>query len=549
MEQSSQSQAITTRTEALIKRFNKTRSERSVWEQHWEEIAARVFPSYWHSFTSRTQNTPGQKLTQEMFDATAPLALPKFAAAMESMLTPRSQIWHRMVPKESSLMRNREVRLYLDDLNDTLFQYRYAPTANYASQQHEIYMGLGAFGTSCMFTDANAQGGGLRYRAIHLGEVFFLENHQGVIDTVFRIYRWTVRQAEQKWGKDALPGQLQTALEKDPEQEFEFLHIVMPRQDVPQGGLGPKNMPFASYYCSITGHVQLSEGGFRVFPYQVSRYVIAPGEIYGRSPAMLALPTIKVLNEQEKTVLKQAHRTVDPVLLLHDDGIVDTFSLKPGALNAGGVTADGRPLVHALPVGDLSIVKEMMEQKRAVINDSFLVTLFQILIDTPQMTATEVLERAREKGALLSPTMGRQQSEALGPQILRELDVLFAQGLLPPLPPALIEAGGEFDIEYDSPLSRAQKAERASGFMRTMEMGIQHATATGSPEALDWLDIDAAIPDIADINATPVAWVRDKQAVMQIRAGRAQNAQVQQAIEASPAVAGAVKALQPGAPK
>ena len=108
---------------------------------------------------------------------------------------------------------------------------------------------------------------------------------------------------------------------------------------------------------------------------------------------------------------------------------------------------------------------------------------------------------------------------------------------------------GEFDIEYDSPLSRAQKAERASGFMRTMEMGIQHATATGSPEALDWLDIDAAIPDIADINATPVAWVRDKQTVMQIRAGRAQNAQIQQAIEASPAVAGAVKALQPGAPK
>ena len=36
-----------------------------------------------------------------------------------------------------------------------------------------------------------------------------------------------------------------------------------------------------------------------------------------------------------------------------------------------------------------------------VINDAFLVTLFQILTETPEMTATEVIERTREKGALL----------------------------------------------------------------------------------------------------------------------------------------------------
>ena len=46
------------------------------------------------------------------------------------------------------------------------------------------------------------------------------------------------------------------------------------------------------------------------------------------------------------------------------------------------------------------------------------------------MTATEVLERAREKGALLAPTMGRQQSEALGPMIEREIDILVECGLM-----------------------------------------------------------------------------------------------------------------------
>lgn len=241
-----------------------------------------------------------------------------------------------------------------------------------------------------------------------------------------------------------------------------------PRSDVDPTKADYRGMDFASYYVALAGKTLLAESGYRSFPYAISRYTTAPGEIYGRSPAMLALPAIKTLNEEKKTLLKQGHRTVDPVLLTHDDGVLDGFSLRPGAINPGGVSMDGRPLVHALPVGNLAVGKDMMDDERLVINDAFLVTLFQILVDTPQMTATEVLERAREKGALLSPTMGRQQSEFLGPMIARELDVLMRQSLLPPLPGVLIEAQGEYKIEYDSPLSRAQRAEEAAGISRLM---------------------------------------------------------------------------------
>ena len=543
-----QPQAVTDRVVQLVHRFESLRGGRGVWEGHWEEIAARVIPSYAHTFRSRLLQTQGDKRTQEMYDATAALALPKFAAAMESMLTPRSSRWHRLVPGDKILMRNRNVRLWLDDLNDALFDYRYSPKANYASQQHEIYMGLGAFGTGTLFVDELA-GGGIRYRAIHLGEVYFLENHQGLIDTAFRWFRYSARQAVQKWGKDALPEKIVKALEKTPEQMFEFLHIVMPNAELDPTLLGSRGMPFASYYCALEGKVQVSQGGYNSFPYCISRYVVAPGETYGRSPAMLALPAIKVLNEEKKTILKQGHRAIDPVLLAHDDGVLDTFSLKPGSVNYGGVSADGRPLVHALPVGNLQFGKELMETERAVINDAFLVTLFQILIDTPQMTATEVLERAREKGALLSPTMGRQQSESLGPMIEREIDLLMSQGKLPPMPLALRQYGGQFKIEYDSPLSKAQKAEEAAGFMRTLQMGVEHATATGSPEALDWVDIDTAMPAIADINAMPTSWVRTLDQVTAIRQGRAQQAATQQAIAAGPAVAAMVKnSAQSGVP-
>jgi len=249
---------------------------------------------------------------------------------------------------------------------------------------------------------------------------------------------------------------------------------------------------------------------------------------------MEVLPAIKTLNEEKKTMLKQGHRAVDPILLVHDDGIIDTFSLKPGSLNAGGITADGRPLVQALQVGNVAIGKDMMDDERAVINDAFLVSLFQILTETGQMTATEVLERTREKGILLAPTLGRQQSEYLGPMIDRELDILARQGLLPPMPGILKEAQGDYTVQYDSPLSRAQRAEEASGLMRTVETALQVVNVTQNLEAIDHFDWDIIIPEISQIQGVPPRWMKSMDAVAAIRDQRSQAAQQQQQMEAAP---------------
>lgn len=543
---------------SIVKRHEAAVAARGNLDSHCEEIARRVLPYYSGTFHNAGGNTSKyDKKTEDMVDATAALALPRFAAAMESMLTPRSQRWHRLIPNDPALMRNKLVRMWFEDVTDLLFKYRYAPKANYASQQHEVYMGLGAFGTGALFVDAlrDRQDRGVRYRAIHLGEIYFLENHQGIIDTALRKFPLTARQAVQQF--DEVPAEIVQQAKKPVECETEhwFVHCVMPRGEArgyDPGRMDAKGMYFAADYVSLTGKKLVrpkgeGEGGYNKFPYPISRYVIAPGETYGRSPAMIALPSIKTLNEQKKTVLKQGHRIVDPVLLAHDDGVIDSFSLRPGAMNFGGVTPDGRPLIHALPTGNLSLAREMMDAERAVINDAFLISLFQILIDTPQMTATEVLERAREKGALLSPTMGRQQSEALGPMIERELDVLSSLGLLPPMPQMLLDAQGQFDIVYESPLSRAQRAEQGTGFMRLVDWTREYIALTNDPSPLDYLDWDQAMPALADISAVPSSWVRDAAAVAEVRAARAEQAQMQQAIEAAPAVAGLAKAAGPSA--
>lgn len=530
-----------------IKLFERASGKRGNWENHWEEIAERILPSHKGYFNS-WHVTKGEKRTEELFDSTGQIALNRFASILDSLLTPRNQKWHRLQATDPELNKNREVREYFDEVTKILFKYRYAPMANFSAQNQSNYVSLGAFGSGSLFID-DLKGTpgtfqpGIRYKHTSLGETYFLENHQGIVDTVIRHFKMTVRQANQRFPEkisDKMKGQLKT----QPDAEYFFIHVVEPNQNFDPERADFRGMPYSSTYVSVSDKTLLEEGGYTTMPYAVSRYHQSPNEVYGRSPAMAVLPAIKTLNEQKKTLLKQGHRAVDPVLLAHDDGVLDNINMMPGAINFGGVDSNGRPLVQALPVGNPMIGAELMDMERQVINDTFLVTIFQILTETPAMTATEVMERTREKGILLAPTIGRQQSEYLGPMIERELDVLAKQQLLPEMPPILIEAGADFEVEYDSPLSRAQRAEEASGLMRTVESALGVVNVTQNPALLDHFNWDVIIPELAEINAVPVRWTRALDEVQAIRQGRAQQQQEQQAIQAAPAAAAMMKNQQ-----
>jgi hypothetical protein len=226
-----------------------------------EEIARRILPNYAGSFSSGPAaggiTKPFQLHSEEMYDATGALALTRFAAAMESMLTPRNSQWHSLQPSDPALKKRRNVQLWFDELTQMLFKYRYAPAANFASQQHENYMALGAFGTGCTFIDKlqPRYGKGLRYRAVHLGEVRFCENHQGIIDTVIRRFPLTARQAAQKFGSVALPEKSSKprTTRRSTTTRFIFFHYVTPREDYNSNRLDAKGQPYRSEYVSVEG--------------------------------------------------------------------------------------------------------------------------------------------------------------------------------------------------------------------------------------------------------------------------------------------------------
>ena len=525
-----------------MRELSSLQTMRSTFESHWDEVARLVLPTYRNTFSPGSYNFPGEKKTQEQIDATAAMALSRFSAILDSLLTPRNSFWHTLSADNEELAKVREVRLWFEMATRVLFKERYKPTSNFSSQNLNTYVSLGAFGNGSLWVDhlQSPEGGrGLRYRSIPLGEIYLRENFQGQVDGFCRRFRLNRTQAIQQFGEDVLPDIIKVAT--DINAQFMFLHRVCPRTDYDPGRRDNKAMPFASYYCAVDGQKFLSEGGYRTFPAPTTRYDQTPGETYGRSPAMMVLPAIKTLNAEKRDFLTQGHRAGTPVLLTTDDGMVD-FSMRPGALNKGGMSADGKPLVGTLPVGNIQVTKEMMDEERLLINDAFLVTLFQILTEAPQMTATEVIERTNEKGILLAPTVGRQQSEYLGPMIERELDLLADAGLLPPMPPILKEAQGEYTVVYTSPLAKAMRAQEVAGFGRTMEMLGGIVNITQDPSVLDQFDFDVISREVADIQSVPESWMADPKLVEKKRTKRQEAMDAQQQIQAAPAAAAMMKA-------
>lgn len=524
--------------EDIIARQERLASDRSTWEHHWQEIAERILPRQ-AEFTFRSR-TAGEKRTEKIFDATASLALDRFASAMESMLTPRTSKWHGLRFPDDKMNENDAAKRYLESLTEKLFQMRYSAHAAFASNLHESYVSLGAFGTQVLYLEEGFDKAPILYRSLHIGECFIATNFAGMVDTVYRRFCMTPRQMIQRFGEGKVSGKVRNWAEdeKEKDREVDVIHAVYPSE---KKGIHA----FDSCFIEVEQRHLVHKGGYHEMPYCVSRFTTAPRETWGRGPAMTILPDIKMLNEMAKTTLRAAQKMVDPPLAVNTDGVLARPNLNPGAINPGGIDNQGREQIKALSLAQHmrpDVGEQMMERRREVVNDAFWVTLFQILVDAPTMTATEVIERSREKAQLLGPAAGRQQSELLGPLIEREMGILTRKKLLPPPPPEL--AGMPIEVEYTSPLARMQKAEEGVGTLRTLE--VLQGLAEINPEVLDVLDDEETARGLAEINGMPLKFLRSPDEVKQIRSDRADKMEQQRQLEVAMNTAQAVGAAAPG---
>lgn len=525
----------------LLRKFESLQTKRANWDSLWQEVAEVCWPDAADFTTRRTQ---GARRTDELYDATMAMALEKFGAVMESMLTPRAQKWHKLVATNEKLNDDSSVKEWMEEGQRVLFQLRNAPRAAFYSQKHEGYKSLGAFGNDCLFVGEAKEEPGLRYRHCHVSQIYIDVDEFGQVDTIFRRYPLSARAAKQSFGNRLSP-KVEEAVAKNPYREFDFLHVVRPRADRDPGRPDFRSMKLESLHISLEDKMVVREGGYSEMPYMYSRFTVNPYEMHGRSPAMLVLPGGKMLQAMKRTHLRVGEKVADPPLLTHDDGVTgqgmeEVRTLISGEINYNAMTADGKPLIAPLITGGrLDISHEMMEAERAFINEAFYVTLFQILVDQPNMTATEALLRAQEKGQFLAPTVGRQQSEMLGPMIERELNSAIRQGLLPPLPGVLLEAQGEYEIVYESPATRFQRSEELVGIQRTIEIMLPFAQF--DPGIMRIFKPEEIAQVAAEVNGAPSKTLRTVEEYLALRAKEERQAEVLQLLEAAQMGAGAAK--------
>jgi len=163
----------------------------------------------------------------------------------------------------------------------------------------------------------------------------------------------------------------------------------------------------------------------------------------------------------------------------------------------------------------------------------------------PQMTATEVIQRNEEKMRLLGPVLGRLQSELLKPLIDRAFNILLRREQFPPAPEFL--SGQDIEIEYVSPLAKAQKSTELSSITRAIE--ILGSLANVAP-VFDYVNFDALTKHVAELVGMPQKLLKlqsqvnaEREAAAQAAEQQQQMAQMQQVAQAGGAIAPLAKAL------
>jgi hypothetical protein len=493
----------------LVKRKGKLKAQRGTWETHWQDLSNYVLPN---SADFSLRRSKGDKRTTLLYDSTGVHANEMLAAGLHGMLTNPASNWFSLRIKDDSqnIGGDFEAKQWLEDTTNAVMAEISAPSVAFPSHIHEYYLSLCSIGTACMFVGEPATREGISFRSIHVDEIFIAENADGIIDTVFRGFKMTVRQIVQKWGEESLSPRIKRMYEKQEfEKEIDLLHCVYPREDVDRSKKAATMLPVASVYIDEKEHHVLAEGGFDEMPYMVSRWAKTVGEVFGRSPAMTALPDIKMLQEIMKTTIKAAQKIVDPPLLVPDDGVLGPIRTIPGGLNYYRASSGAR-IEPLLTGGNIGISYEMMTDLRERIRTTFFLDQLQFQ-GAPRMTATEVIERTERTLRLLGPTLGRLQSEFLGPMIERIYGVLSRGGRLPEPPQSVAEQ--ELRIEYVSPLARAQRQSETQGIMRTLE--FIGPIAGMDPQAAQLIKGADTVRHIAELNGVPPMLLKSNEELME----------------------------------
>ena len=512
-------------------RFANLRNDQTSWRNHWQDIADFMIPRrgrYLYSEDDEPASTKGEYKYNRIINGTGGEALKILASGMQGGLTSPSRPWFVLSMEDKDLAKYAPVKQWLTDVRDRVLAI-YA-RSNFYGSMHSVYKELGAFGVSAQLQLEDYMTV-CRFRPFTAGEFLIELDSAYRPSALFRHFSLTADQMIQEFGKEKVSSQVIDAQKTHNNTAlFKVVNVIEPNKLVNPAKAGYEGMTYKSIYYQDDGDPDmiLRESGFDGLPFIAPRWDVTATEIYGNSPAMEALGDIRMLQKMEEKTLKAIDKMVDPpmnadVSLKNKGG-----SIVPGHVNyissmQGGVGFS--PVYQINPnVQQLEYKIDRVEQriKRFFFNDLFLMIVNDQRSNT---TAYEIAKKHEEKLLMLGPVIERIQNESHNPTIDRTFLLAEKLGLLPE-PPDEIK-GVELKVEYVSILAQAQKMVGTTSIEQTASFVGNLGSV--NPEALDLLDVDAAVQEYASLTGAPPKMIRDEAAVKAMREARMRQQQMAQA--------------------
>ncbi|MFO1112555.1 MAG: portal protein [Rhodospirillales bacterium] len=473
--------------EMVLARYRRAREQRAAWEGLWQECYDFALPT---RDTAVRTATAAPRRWDRIFDGTAPDAVDQLAASLMAQLTPPWTRWMGFVAGPDAEDAERSALVAELERANTILQSHF-DRSNFAVEMHQCYLDLVTAGTSSLLFEEMPTGesSAFRFTAVPLAQVVLEEGPTGRLDATFRRHELSLPQLRSRF-PDAPALRERRAGERaaDADLRIPLIEAVVPEEN------GFAYMAVTeSNALDIDGGTVLAQGRFAASPFINFRWLKAPGEVYGRSPVMKALPDIKTTNKVVELVLKNASIAVTGIWQADDDGVINpsTIKLVPGTIIPKAVGSAG--LTPLETPGRFDVSELVLGQLRERIRKALFVDQLG-QVNGPRMTATEVLERSAEMARILGATYGRLQSELLSPLASRARAILARRGEISdmPLDHRLVA------LEYKSPQARYQRQQDVQNTLVWLDavraLGPEALAAIDQAAAARWLGRTLGVP-------------------------------------------------------
>ena len=130
---------------ALIKRYDRLKSDRINWDSLWEELATYLMPGKVDFISSTTR---GSKRAAEVYDSTGIHALQILSASLHGSLTSPSTKWFGLRFRQDELNENKDAKDWLEQCSKAMFQE--FGKSNFSTEVAEAYQDMVGLGTACL---------------------------------------------------------------------------------------------------------------------------------------------------------------------------------------------------------------------------------------------------------------------------------------------------------------------------------------------------------------------------------------------------------------